>query len=163
MAKLTDTQLIVLSKAAAREDGIAIIPERLNKAAASKLAKSLVSRKLLREVRSKRGMPVWFEDEEGRGTSLILTREGRAAIGIDEESNEGQRDSTGTKQDSDGREPRRQTQRKRRESVNEPRPGSKQALIIKLLSRKSGATLGCTDRCYELAAPYRAGGSDLSA
>ena len=42
MAKLTDTQLIVVSKAAVREDGAAIIPERLNKAAASKLAKSLV-------------------------------------------------------------------------------------------------------------------------
>ena len=110
MAKLTDTQLIVVSKAAVREDGAAIIPERLNKAAASKLAKSLVSRKLLREVRSKPGMPVWYEDEEGRGTSLIITRDGRAAIGIDEESNEGQRNSTGTKQDSDGREPRRQTQ-----------------------------------------------------
>jgi hypothetical protein len=36
MAKLTDTQLIVLSKAAARDDGIASIPARLNKAAAAK-------------------------------------------------------------------------------------------------------------------------------
>ena len=71
----------------------------------------------------------------------IITRDGRAAIGIDEESNEGQRDSTGTKQDSDGASPEGETQRKRRESVNEPRPGSKQALIIKMLSRKSGATL----------------------
>src|SRR4051812_3982931 len=75
MAKLTDTQLIVLSKAAARDDGVATIPEGLNKAAAAKVGASLVSRKLMREVQSKPDMPVWREDEEGRGTSLIITRE----------------------------------------------------------------------------------------
>jgi hypothetical protein len=85
MAKLTDTQLIVLSKAAAREDGLAIVPGGLNKAAASKVAVSLVSRKLMREVRSKPDMPVWREDEEGRGTSLVITREGREAIGIEQD------------------------------------------------------------------------------
>jgi hypothetical protein len=69
MAKLTDTQLIVLSKAAARDDGLATIPEGLNKAAASKVGASLVTRKLMREVQSKPDMPVWREDEEGRGTS----------------------------------------------------------------------------------------------
>jgi len=66
MAKLTDTQLIVLSKAAARDDGTAIIPEALNKTAAVKVAASLVSRQLMREVRSKANMPVWREDDEGR-------------------------------------------------------------------------------------------------
>jgi hypothetical protein len=54
MTKLSDTQLIVLSKAAARDDGIATIPEGLNKAAAAKVASSLVSRKLMREVRGDR-------------------------------------------------------------------------------------------------------------
>src|SRR3954449_11317909 len=88
MAKLTDTQLIVLSKAAARNDGTAIIPEGLNKAAAAKVAASLVSRKLMREVRSKPDMPVWREDEEGRGTSLVITREGREAIGLEHGEND---------------------------------------------------------------------------
>ena len=69
MAKLTDTQLIVLSKAAAREDGLALLPDGMNSAAASRVGASLVSRKLMREVRSKPDMPVWREDEEGRGTS----------------------------------------------------------------------------------------------
>jgi hypothetical protein len=31
MAKLTDTQLLVLSKAAAREDGLALLPDGMNK------------------------------------------------------------------------------------------------------------------------------------
>jgi hypothetical protein len=75
MAKVTDTQLILLSKAAARRDGAATVPDGLNKAAASKVGASLISRKLMREVRSKPGIPVWYEDEEGRGTSLVITRD----------------------------------------------------------------------------------------
>ena len=58
MAKLTDAQLIVLSKAAAREDGLAIVPPKMNKAASSKVGSSLVARKLMRELKSKPGMPV---------------------------------------------------------------------------------------------------------
>src|SRR3954471_14003099 len=88
MAKLTDTQLIVLSKAAARDDGIASIPTGLNKAAAAKVAASLVSRKRMRKVRSKPDVPVWREDEEGRGTSLVITREGREAIGLEDGEND---------------------------------------------------------------------------
>ena len=52
MAKLTDTQLIVLSAAAARDDGIAVVPAKMNKAAALKVGAGLVSRKLMRCVQS---------------------------------------------------------------------------------------------------------------
>jgi hypothetical protein len=140
MAKLTDTQLIVLSKAAARDDGLAVVPEGLNKAAAAKLEASLVSRKLMREVRSKPGMPAWREDEEGRGTSLVITREGRDAIGIEDSENDSSKEATRTKQRRPGvgQQP---SSRHRSTKVDEPRPGSKQALIIKMLSRKAGATL----------------------
>src|SRR4051812_49863404 len=93
MAKLTDTQLIILSKAAARDDGLSIVPEELNKAAAAKVAASLVSRKLMREVHSKPNMPVWREDEEGRGTSLAITREGREAIGTEDSENDNSKDA----------------------------------------------------------------------
>ena len=65
MAKLTDSQLIVLSKAAAREDGAAVVPPKLNKAAAAKIGSSLIGRKLMREIRSKPGMPIWRADENG--------------------------------------------------------------------------------------------------
>ena len=84
MAKLTDTQLIVLSKAASREDGIAIVPTKMNKASATKVGASLVTRKLMRELRSKPGMPVWREDADNRSISLIITRAGRDAIGVDD-------------------------------------------------------------------------------
>jgi hypothetical protein len=43
MAKLTDTQLIVLSKAARRKVGAARVPDQMNNAAAAKVGASLVA------------------------------------------------------------------------------------------------------------------------
>ncbi len=83
MAKLTNTQLIVLSKAAQREDGAAGVPDRMNKAAAAKVGASLVARKLMREIRARPGMPVWRTDDAGRRISLVITRAGRDAIGVE--------------------------------------------------------------------------------
>ena len=80
MVKLTDSQLIVLSKAAAREDGAAVVPPKMNKAAAVKIGSSLIGRKLMRENRSKPGMPVWRAEEDGRSMRLVITRAGRDAI-----------------------------------------------------------------------------------
>jgi hypothetical protein len=85
MAKFTDTQLIILSKAAARDDGIAVVPAKMNKAAASKVGASLLARKLMREARSKPGMPVWRQDVDGRSISLMITRAGRDAIGVEDD------------------------------------------------------------------------------
>ena len=85
MAKFTDPQLIVLSSAAARDDGIAVVPAKINGAAASKLGASLVKRKLMREVGSKPGMPVWRKGEDDRPISLMITRPGRDALGVEED------------------------------------------------------------------------------
>ena len=84
MAKLTDMQRIVLSKAAARDDGAAVVPANLTKAAAAKIGSSLVARKLMRQIRSKPELPVWREDETGKSISLTITRAGRDAIGMDQ-------------------------------------------------------------------------------
>jgi len=140
VAKLSDTQLIVLSKAAARDDGLARVPEGLNSAAAAKVAASLVSRKLMREIRSKPDMPVWREDEEGRGTSLVITRAGQDAIGIKDGENDGSGEAA-TAKNGPPEEHQQPSRRGRSTIVDEPRSGSKQARIIKMLSRKSGATL----------------------
>jgi hypothetical protein len=141
MARLTDTQLMVLSKAAAREDGLATVPDGLNKAAASKVGASLVSRKLMRELRSKAGMPVWREDEEGRGTSLVITRGGREAIGVEQDQDSSSQGPRAAKNDGAGANHRKRCPVTRAGNIDEPRAGSKQALLIKMLSRKSGATV----------------------
>ena len=148
MAKLTDIQLIVSSAAAARDDGIAVVPARMNMAAASKVGASLVSRKLMREVRGKPGRPVWRQGGDGRPISLKITRAGRDAIGVEEDERaEAQspsnrplreteapadekrsRDASGEKESIDG-------------GATSPRAGTKQALVIAMLCAKGGATL----------------------
>ena len=132
MAKLSDTQLIVLSNAAASEDGAAVVPPKMNKAAAAKVGSSLIARKLMREARTKPGMAAWRADENGRSVSLIITRAGRDAIGVDSAAKTDQpvanKNSTPT---PGGRHP----------AGAAPRAGSKQALVVEMLSQEPGATL----------------------
>jgi hypothetical protein len=137
MAKLTDTQRIVLSKAAAREDGAAVVPANLTKASAGKIGSSLVARKLMRKIRSKAEMPVWREDETGKSISLVITRAGRDAIGKDRAqkidrsvSNDGKNDKS-----KNGKPVASQP------TGVAPRAGTKQALIVEMLSKERGATL----------------------
>jgi hypothetical protein len=126
VAKLTDTQLNVLSNATARNDGAGVVPNRVNKAAAAKVATSLVGRKLMREVRTKRGMPAWRQDETGRSISLIITQAGRDAIGVEDGNTSDQQVANKT---DDVKTIADQS------SSSAPRPGSKQALVIGMLAR----------------------------
>ena len=133
MAKLTDTQFIVLSKAAARKDGAAVAPERMNKAAAAKVGSSLVGRKVMREIRTKPGMPEWRKDADGRSISLVILRAGRDAICVKEVADEPPAVVVEPKTPESDAE--RQTEQ------NLPRTGSKLALVVTMLSRKNGVTL----------------------
>jgi Protein of unknown function (DUF3489) len=148
MAKLTDTQLITLSVAAARDDGIAVVPPRMSKAAVSKVGASLLARKLMRELRSKPGMPVWREDDDGRSISLMITRAGRDAIGVDEDEGATQAPRSDRKtaprspshRNSDGSKSSASTP-PTLNVIASPRAGSKQALVTEMLSANGGATL----------------------
>jgi Protein of unknown function (DUF3489) len=135
MTRLTDTQLIVLSNAARREDKAAVAPPGLNKAAAAKVGSSLVARKLMREICARPGMPVWREDGEGRRVSLIITQAGRDAIGAADDRGEAEPPAGPKSADP-------KPQDIERPPVSGlPRPGSKQALIVEMLSKDEGATL----------------------
>jgi Protein of unknown function (DUF3489) len=148
MAKLTDTQLIILSNAAARDDGIAVVPPKMNKTAASKVGASLVARKLMRELRSKPGMPVWRQDDEGRSITLMITRARRDAIGVDEGEKEATQ-ASGSDRKSGSRSPSHRKGDDSKSSASTPPPlnaisprtGSKQALVTEMLSSNGGATL----------------------
>ena len=168
MSKLTDTQLVVLSAALARDDGYAVLPEKMKATAASKVGSSLVTRKLVREVRAKPDMPVWRRDDDNRAYSLVLTAAGRKAIGVDESADGPERKATTPSKNkpivdgesaaapltSDG------GKRSKKPAVEPvvpgliaaapqtlpsdvaiPRAGSKQALVIDMLSSKTGTTL----------------------
>jgi hypothetical protein len=147
MAKLTDTQLIMLSKAAARDDGVATVPAKMSKAAAAKVGASLIARKLMRELRSKPGMPVWRDDDDGRSISLMITRAGRDAIGVDEDEEATQAPRSDRKtapcspSHSNGDGSKSATTPSTLNAVASPRAGSKQALVTEMLSANGGATL----------------------
>jgi hypothetical protein len=132
MPKLTDSQSMVLLKAAARGDGVAAVPRGMNKAAAAKVGSSLVARKLMREIRSKPGMVIWRE-ENGRNVSLVIARAGRDAIGVENDTAEFDR-SAAKKANAAAASEKGSTD-------GAPRPGSKQALIIAMLSKDHGASL----------------------
>lgn len=162
MTKLTDSQLIVLSSAAAREDGLAVLPPRMPKAAALKVGSSLVARKLMREVRAKAGMPVWREDEEGGRIALVITKAGRSAIGVEDETavapraagvgDKGRDDVSVSKRKGPSAGGARADKARDRvaapavtaasaSTAKAPREGSKQALVIGMLEGKTGASL----------------------
>jgi hypothetical protein len=132
MTKLTDRQLIVLSNAAARDDGAAVAPAKMSGAAATKVGASLVARKLMREAKAKPGMPVWREGADGKRINLIITRAGREAIGVDDGGEE-ERAATNNRD--------AMTSTDRGEARVAPRTGSKQALVVEMLSQPQGAKL----------------------
>ena len=91
-------------------------------------------------------MPIWREDEDDRPISLVITRAGRKAIGVEEDAAkdaprpnnkraETQNVSTARKRSVD------RSPSGRADENAAPRAGTKQALVIEMLSAKKGATL----------------------
>jgi hypothetical protein len=137
--KLTDTQLIILSSASQRDDGLAVLPEKLKGGAAKKVVTKLVGQGLLKEVRVKRGEPHWRVDENERPIGLKLTRSGQSAIRVEEGADA---------EEAPARKGSNRTEKAPAEartgkagSDAGPREGTKKALVLSLLSRPQGATI----------------------
>jgi len=82
--KLSDTQLVMLSAAAQRDDRGLTPPEKLKGGAAHKVAAKLIAAGLVKEVKAKAGTPVWRRDEQaGQSYALKLTAAGARAIAVD--------------------------------------------------------------------------------
>src|SRR5271165_606760 len=92
--KLTDTQLMMLSAAAQRNDRCLVAAPNLKVAASQKIAGKLISVGLVKEIRAKAGAPVWRRDDDaGLSYSLKLTAAGAKAI--DESGEPGNVDDDG--------------------------------------------------------------------
>src|SRR5690606_6615108 len=88
MTKISDTQAIVLSAAAQREDRIALpLPESLRGGAAAKVIGAMLTKGFLEEVDAdvRKGEPMWRETGDGHGVTLVVTDAGLAALGIEPE------------------------------------------------------------------------------
>ena len=140
MPKLTDTQSIVLSRAATRPGNLAMpLPDGLHGAAAKKSVAAMIAHGWLQEVEAdlRRKDPLWRETGDGHGTTLVATEAGLEAIGIEPVAantvtnpRKARPDPAPTPQSSDAPKP------------VAVRAGTKQAQIIALLQRPEGASIG---------------------
>jgi hypothetical protein len=148
MPKFTDSQLVILSAAARRQDGVVLpLPKllKVNKAGATTVLKSLLKKGLVTERPAAADAAHWRETRAGGRRALAITDAGLQAIGVDV-------DRKTSKQSPSTRPPPKKRSRRaeRKLSASRPggrtsppavRPGTKQALLIDLLKRKKGATI----------------------
>ena len=145
--KLNDTQLVVLSAAAQREDNALLpFPQRLSVkgSALDKVITPLLKRSLIEERRVVEGAPEWRRDEDSRAYGLFLTTVGLVALGIDEtEKDQPATVAAPGKGKAEAACPRRNVKKASSATLKKcsASPQSKQALVIKMLRRKSGATI----------------------
>ncbi len=148
MPKLTDTQLVILSAAAQRQDR-AVLPLskslKIKGGAVTKTLEGLRKKGLLNEKPAVRNATAWREGEDGRRMMLVITDAGLQAIGV-EVDRKTSKQSPSTKPQPKQRSRRAEhkpagARPKGRTSPAAVRPGTKQALLIDLLKRKTGATI----------------------
>jgi hypothetical protein len=138
--KLTDSQLVILSGAAKRSDGTVLpFPKsmKLNKGSATLVLKSLLKHKLVAEQFAERESEAWREDGDGNRITLSITPAGMEAIGI-EELPERTLEEAPTKSGAKSKTGRAGRTPKNTLTV---RKGTKLAVLVHLLSRKSGVTI----------------------
>ena len=133
MTKLSDTQTIILSRAAQHEDRFALpLPDSLRGGAATKVVGAMLAKGFLEEAEAdmRKGEPVWRETGDGHGVTLIATAAGLAAIGVEpEDANTAPAGAA----DAPTEEPA--------PKARTPREGTKQATLIAMLRAPDGATI----------------------
>ena len=87
MPKLTDTQAVILSSAAKRDDGAALpLPKSLktSKETIAKAVRGLLAGKLLQERPAGPGRPSWREGRNGSRIAIAITPAGLKALGVED-------------------------------------------------------------------------------
>ncbi|MEX2616005.1 MAG: DUF3489 domain-containing protein [Alphaproteobacteria bacterium] len=132
MPKLTDTQSVILNAAAQSDDGAVLpLPATLtaNKGAATISLRSMIKSGLIAEQPAGPDDTVWHEADDGTRWALVVTDAGLTAIGI----NPAER--------CDDSNPETKIPGETTEAPGAVRAGTKQALLVDLLTRPSGATI----------------------
>ncbi|MEM6676268.1 MAG: DUF3489 domain-containing protein [Pseudomonadota bacterium] len=148
MTKLSDTQAVILSAAAQREDrNVLPLPGSLRGGAAAKVVGALLSRGLIAETTTDSQTKadaalnrIWRNDEDGRAILLHITDAGLAAIGVEPES--GDSAPTGADEAQSAEDPQdAPAEADPAPKARTPRTGTKQAKLIEMLRAKGGATI----------------------
>ena len=153
MVKLTDAQLVILSAAARREDGVVLpLPKslKIKGAAVTKALDNLRKKGLLEEKLATPDTESWRETEDGRRMTLVITDAGLRVI---DGGPDGETDKKPAAKKRQAKKP--QPKKRRGSAASKPaaskskgkqsppavRQGTKQALLIDLLKRKDGASI----------------------
>ena len=170
MARLTDTQLVILSTASRRNDRGVDLPTNITGEALRKAVDKLIRAGLLEEVRANGSFLAWRRDAEGP-MALRITNQGLEAIGAKDTAGSAPTE-TSVSPASDRTEveapavkvvasrkrasvatrtsvrTRHQTDKAKTKagSSRESRPGSKQARVLAMLGRPEGATIAAIMR-----------------
>jgi hypothetical protein len=143
MTKLTGTQIAVLTSACGRTDGILTRPKALNRPAAVKVAAKLLDQHLVQEVPAKIGFPIWRMDEEGRAFSLKILKPGRAIV---QQASGSTKAAKSTAIATAPLAPNSQANEQPAQGAglinSTGQPGSKRELVLALLQRQGGASIG---------------------
>ncbi len=148
MTKLSETQLVILSAAAQREDrNVLPLPGSLRGGAATKVVGALLKRGLIAETitdsQTKADAAlnrIWRNDDEGRAILLHITDAGLAAIGIEPEG--GESSPTGADEAPNAEDPQdAPAEADPAPKARTPRTGTKQAKLIEMLRAEGGATI----------------------
>jgi len=143
MTKLSDTQAIILSAAAQRENRIALpLPESLRGGAAAKVIGTMLTKGFLEEVDAdvRKGEPMWRETGDGHGVTLVATGAGLAAIGIEPEDAD-TAPAGATDAPTEQSAPDTPAETGTAPKTRAPREGTKQATLIDMLRAPDGATI----------------------
>lgn len=150
MAKLSDTQLILLSNAAKRDDGGVTFPSKTKGSAADKVVAPLIERGLLKSIGKTGGLQLWKTHESDGPLSLVITPKGQAAIGIESKQSVEDAHSRGG-EGSKGKTRLKGSQLKKKSNRSRPsngidrvsrsRPNTKIAKVIQMLRKPAGASL----------------------
>jgi hypothetical protein len=148
MTKLSDTQAVILSAAAQREDrNVLPLPGSLRGGAAAKVVGALLKRGLIAETTTDSQTKadaalnrIWRNDEDGRAILLHITDAGLAAIGVEPEG--GDSAPTGADEAPSAEAPQdAPAEADPAPKARTPRTGTKQAKLIEMLRAEGGATI----------------------
>jgi hypothetical protein len=171
MARLTDTQLVILSTASRRNDRGVDLPTNVTGEALREAVDRLIRAGLLEEVRANGSLLAWRRDAEAGPMALRITEQGLEAIGVKDDA-VGAPTETSVSPAPDQTEveapavkvvasrkrasvatqtfvrTRHQTGKAKTKagSSRESRPGSKQARVLAMLGRPEGATIAAIMR-----------------
>jgi hypothetical protein len=170
MARLTDTQLIILSAASQRDDRGVELPANVKGEAARKVVDKLIRAGLLEEVRAGGSLPVWRRDDDSGAMALRITKNGLEAIDIEDEAAAAPKETSVrdapspevekpapnaiishkrvsvAAQKSARKKHRADKAKTKAGSLRESRPGSKQGRVLAMLGRPEGATIAAIMR-----------------